>query len=160
MTNRDGSPSSPSFVRLLMRAAVAGGAAGLFALLAVQAGVWLTPPAPGVVGANIGLGMLALAAQPVVGSLLAWAGLRLLGVPSPGRSALVAVPFYVAFLWPLMVSDAAATLPSALDSTAAWMLSYAVVEGAVPMLLATMAGTACVRALTHRRPTGAATEGS
>ncbi|MFC4563651.1 hypothetical protein ACFO4E_17430 [Nocardiopsis mangrovi] len=156
MTNRNG---SPSLGRLLTYAAACGAAAGLLALLAVQAVVWLLPPAPGVIGANIGLGMAALAAQPVVSSLLAWAGLRLLGVPSAGWSALVAMLFYAVFLLTVMTSELGSALPLALENPLAAMVAYAVLEGALPMLVATMAGTACLRALGRRPAAGPAAEG-
>jgi hypothetical protein len=142
MTNR----SDPSLPRLLASAAVCGAAAGLLALLVVQAGVWLVPTPRGVVDANIGLGLAALAAQPLVAGLLAWGGLRALGAPSAGASALAALPLYVVCAWPVMAADSAA-VPFLPEGPAFGLLSSAVVAGALPMLAATTAGASVVRAV-------------
>lgn len=90
-------PVSP--LRALLLGLAAGTGAGLIALalgrLTLTLVVELTSDE--VVGANIGAGLIAMAVTLAAGPLLAWFLLRLVRLPMPLETALLSVPFHLAF---------------------------------------------------------------
>ncbi|TDQ45988.1 hypothetical protein [Actinorugispora endophytica] len=90
-----------------LRAALTGAAVGAVAstvsYFAGQGVGWLVSEIAPTPDANIGLGMAMTALSFVLAPLLAWPMLRVLGVPAPGRSVLITVPFHVVFSFGLLM---------------------------------------------------------